>query len=53
MTEAVVQILVGVLRAFAYVYDAFAFIPYSIFYKPQSKLHASKRLKVRNLEIPS
>lgn len=47
MADTIVQLLVGVLRALSVVYNAIMFIPYSILYKPQSKLHASNRLKVR------
>ena len=47
MADMVVQLLVGVLRALSVIYNAVMFIPYSILYKPQSKLHASNRLKVR------
>lgn len=46
MSEVFITIVIGFLKAIAYVYDVVAFVPYYMICKPYEKVRLSKRIKV-------
>lgn len=49
MSEVFISLVIGFLKAIAYVYDVVAFVPYYMICRPYEKVKRSKRIKARQI----